>query len=177
VDFSACQLRLAHGVLGLPDPLCGKIRTGRDDADLYAVAGVERAAVKLAVLIMINAGNRQSAEKALAQKLYIEGMLPAGANFQDEARNALDAVVRHFSTLDTLWFTDLGLRLQRIDADICAKIQQALRSRGIPVLSVHDSFIVASPHHETLETEMKSVFEWGMEEARQVRIPRSALSR
>jgi hypothetical protein len=166
VDFSACQMRLAHGVLGLPDPLGGKVRPGREDVDLYAVAGVERTVVKRAVLIMINATNRDQAERALAQKIQVEGLAAEGISARYEARRALEGVVEHFSRLKELWFTDLGLWLQRIDADVCAMIQRALRSRDIAVLSVHDSFIVGASHREALETEMEQAFQWGMDQAK-----------
>ena len=69
-------------------------------------------------------------------------------------------MVCHFRQLAPLWFNDVGLRLQKIDADMCACVQADLRKRGIAVLSVHDSFIVAKRHApllvEVMERAMQS---------------------
>jgi hypothetical protein len=51
--------------------------------------------------------------------------------------------------------------LQKIDADMCACVQADLRKRGIVVLSVHDSFIVAKRHAPLLV----EVMEWAMQSA------------
>jgi hypothetical protein len=40
------------------------------------------------------------------------------------------------------WCSGAGLRLQGVDAEICARVQRHLRRACIPVLSIHDSFVV-----------------------------------
>ena len=100
IDFSACQIRLAHGVLGLPDPLHGKIWPDPQHPDVYAVPRADRAVVKLALLIMINARNEESAKRALARKLLIEEKVKS--NPFEETRAALRAVTTHFTQLARL---------------------------------------------------------------------------
>lgn len=137
-DYSACQLRLMYGLLGLPDPLAGAIR--RDDLDLFARAGEDRSAMKLAVMIGINATNYGTAIAALAEKLADE-QLAARSQAVREAKRMFALVQKYFPELQPLWFTDIGIQLQRLDSDVCALVQRLLRRRGIAVLSVHDSFI------------------------------------
>jgi hypothetical protein len=152
-DYSCCQLRLMFGILGLPDPLKGDIRN--PERDPFKMEGVDRTALKAATLIGINARDKSSALKALEGKLTDENLVPASTKATVEARRVFDAMVRHFPELSTLWFDDVGLRLQKIDADMCACVQADMRKRGIAVLSVHDSFIVAKQHAPLLMEVMK----------------------
>jgi hypothetical protein len=99
--------------------------------------GLPRDLVKLALLIAINAKSSRSACKALTGKLI---NVPK-ANRRREAERILGAVQRHFDVLTPLWCSGMGLRLQRTDSDMCAMVHRNLRTRDLPVLSVHDSFI------------------------------------
>jgi hypothetical protein len=157
-DYSCCQLRLMFGILGLADPLNGAIRN--PERDPFKLEGVDRTALKAATLIGINAQDRSSALRALADKLRDENLVPASTKSTAEAQRVFDAMVRHFPQLAPLWFNDVGLRLQKIDADMCACVQADLRKTGIVVLSVHDSFIVAKRHApllvEVMERAMQS---------------------
>lgn len=51
--------------------------------------------------------------------------------------------------------SDIGIRLQRTDSDICMKLIEEMTGRGIPVLPIHDSFIVEKKH----EGELREVME------------------
>ena len=155
LDFAACQLRLMFARLGLPDPLAGAIRIAGPALDLYTIAGVARDDVKLALLIMINARSMQVARQALAAKLICE----PGTNRRREAARILSTVQRHFPQLKELWFSELGLRLQRIDSDICATIHQRMRAQTLPVLSVHDGFITWTRAEPQLRIVMQEAFE------------------
>jgi hypothetical protein len=137
LDFACCQLRLMFACIGLPDPLHGQIRTADPASDLYAISGVARNLVKLALLIMINAGSLRIARKALAAKLTFQ---PPN-NRSGEAARILAAVQHHFPALAPLWCSGVGLRLQRMDSDVCQQIQHGIRAQGLPTLSVHDSFV------------------------------------
>lgn len=161
-DFAACQLRLMYGMLGLRDPLRGAVRD--PGMDLFSRAGEDRDAVKLAVLIGINATTERSALGALAKKLREEGLSVSGSSWA-EARRIFTLVQKHFPELSPLWFTDAGLRLQRIDSDMCAHVQRTMRDQGIPILSVHDSFLCVTVHHAKLISAMEEAISIGMRQA------------
>ncbi len=125
---------------------------GRDigDNDPYLVPGFERREAKVAFNILVNARSEQSAVLALKQKLV---------EFDCEeplqhASNLVSAVKMHHPEFSFAWGAGIGLRLQGIDADMCAIVQQRMRHSGYPVLSVHDSFIVAAPQKDILRSVM-----------------------
>ena len=154
LDFASCQLRLMYALVGLPDPLHGQIRTSDPTFDLYSIEGLDRDVVKLAVLIMANAGSVRSARRALALKLTSE---PPENRWREAAR-ILTVVQAHFPALTPLWCSGVGLRLQRADSELCAQIQREMRAQGLPTLSVHDSFISWRRAEQELRTAMQEAF-------------------
>jgi hypothetical protein len=154
LDYAACQLRLMFAHLGLLDPLHGQIRATDPALDLYSIEGVARNAVKLALLIVINASSPQSARRALAARLTT---IPTKCRAKEAAR-ILGAVQRHFSVLEPLWCSGVGLRLQRADSDVCGRIQRDMRAEGLPVLSIHDSFICWERAEAQLRAIMQKAF-------------------
>jgi hypothetical protein len=159
VDFAACQVRLMFAHLGLSDPLDGQIRHADPSFDLYRIEGVERVVIKLALLIMINAKDRRSARAALAANLKASAATDGErANALQDASRILGAVQDNFTALQSLWFTGIGLRMQRLDSDICAVVQQRMRAQGLPVLSIHDAFITWRHAEPQLRVIMKEEF-------------------
>lgn len=154
VDFAACQLRFMFACVGLPDPLDGQIRGIDPTSDLYNINGLARDVVKSAVLIMTNAGSPEAARRALSAKLTSQ----LRRNRSREAARVLAAVQAHFPTLAPLWCSGMGLRLQRVDSDLCAQVQREMRAQGIPVLSVHDSFITPRAAEQELRAAMQKAF-------------------
>ena len=154
LDFASCQLRLMYALVGLPDPLHSQIRTSDPTFDLYSIEGLDRDVVKLGVLIMANAGSVRSARKALAAKLISE----PPENRLPEAARILTAVESHFPELAPLWYSGVGLRLQRADSDLCEQIQREMRAQGLPTLSVHDSFISWRRAEQELRAAMQKAF-------------------
>lgn len=162
VDYSACQLRLTYASVGQPDPLAGEVDQRDVKIDLYAGIGMDRDVAKRALLIMINARHQQSAELALAKWFRDNDRFLNDDKPLELAKRATRVVASHFAVLKSAFFSDLGLKLQRLDADICAEVQREFRARGIAVLSVHDSFIVARRHEEELRAVMSAAFKRGM---------------
>jgi hypothetical protein len=76
----------------------------------------------------------------------------------NEAKRILNTVQRHFAVLEPIWCSGIGLRLQRTDSDMCAVIQRRLRAQGLPVLSIHDSFISWARVEPQLRIAMQEAF-------------------
>jgi hypothetical protein len=106
------------------------------EGDAYGGLGLPRNEVKLAINIMLNAGNWHITRGALLGRLAGE-YGPATLERVSELRKAVKA---RFPALARFWNTGYGLKLQNIDASICMKVQRRLREQGIACLSVHDSF-------------------------------------
>ena len=148
VDFSACHLRLLSAAAGVTNLTA-------DGRHHYAATDLHRDVAKLATNILLNSSNEAEALGALTREVAIHhshrGLPPSGYIFA-EIKGA-------FPHLRNLWLTGAGLRLQSIDAEICARVQRSLRKQGIPCLSVHDSFIVPQHAKELLMTVMEREFD------------------
>ena len=62
------------------------------------------------------------------------------------------------SAIRDLFDNDTGLKLQRLDSDICESVLMEFYTKDIPVLSVHDSFIVSKNYETELFQAMERVF-------------------
>ncbi|KIU29101.1 hypothetical protein SR39_24050 [Methylobacterium radiotolerans] len=139
IDFGASHPNLLYAQ-------AGKIL----DGDAYDVPGFERDEIKLALLILINAGSRKEAVGAMAFRLA-DGETPESQTVtvrQDHwkhARRLLDAVrVRH-EPITGSFCTGCGTRLQALEAGILSTVMRAARKRGIITVPVHDEIVVAAP--------------------------------
>ena len=92
---------------------------------------------------------------ALAQALRAADEPPQFAY----ARYLVSAVMTSLPALSRTWRPGIGLHLQYRDAEICARVQRALRRKGIAVLSIHDSFIVAERNADLLRQVMEDEME------------------
>lgn len=151
VDFKAMHPSLLFIQLGLPIP-SDPYRLGVkifDDADM----DVQRKWIKQLVLCAINAKDRSSACAAFRSES------PKGSS-QKRLTNAklgilLDAFIEQHPQLEKFICKDQGIRLMRKDSDITALIIDHLTSKGIPVLTIHDSYIVQRHHFSELRIAME----------------------
>ena len=159
-DFRCCHPRLLGAGAGIDLPF------NDPDFDFYAVPGIDRRTAKRAVNVLLNANSDISAIRALAQELRERGIPEPFA----EARRAVELTILAHSRLERFWGTGIGLRLQNIDAGICARVQQRLRDSMV-CLSVHDSFIVQARHATRLATVMDTAFDEACFELRKAGLP------
>jgi hypothetical protein len=158
LDYHACHLRLlaasARVALPFDDP----------GFDPFSIPGVERRHAKLAFHVMLNASAESSALRALGGELDSAGAHPYAAE--------LAAAVRaRFPEFAPYWSTGVGLRLQRVDSDICAAVQRRLRGSGIACLSLHDSFIAPARHRAELDAVMTPEFDRACDRLRRRSLP------
>jgi len=66
----------------------------------------------------------------------------------------IDGFLAHHPSLQPHMGSDRGITLMRKDSDIAAEVIRLLTLQGIPVLTVHDSFIVKSFHWVDLRCAM-----------------------
>jgi hypothetical protein len=99
--------------------------------------------VKVAVNIVLNAANRTSALRALAQHI-------GGAGSFNAARDVLSAVEARHAPIAALFYSDAGMRLMNLDSGMAEGVLLALIRRGLVALPNHDSFIVQEGQREHL---------------------------
>jgi len=101
---------------------------------------------KRAILVILNAGNRYSAIKAMA-KSGIKNASGLAAAMED----------RHGAIKDQ-FYSGVGIKLQRRDSDVAEIVMLEMLHRGATVLPLHDSFLVRSSYEDELKEFMQLVF-------------------
>ena len=109
----------------------------------------QRKAVKQLVLMAINAVSRKSAFSAFRSSQATGDPLKKMKNI--ELSQLLDAFIEKHPELEPFLCTGKGLELMYLDSRIAESVIEQLTNKSIPVLCVHDSFIVADDQkHELL---------------------------
>lgn len=118
-----------------------------------APAALQRNLIKRLVLTALNARNNLAAFSS-----FREGF-PAGHMAKGMTNEELEALLGAFTAkhphLSDRLCADQGIRLMNIDGKIAAVVQNYMTLKGIPVLSVHDSFIVDYTHVKLLRRAMQ----------------------
>lgn len=119
------------------------------DSDPYEVPGFDRGEVKLAMLILINSGNKHEAVSAMAFKLADteadEGQnVEVRQDHRDHARRLLAAVETRHQSIKADFCSGAGTSLQAFEAEIIGAVMRAARKLGIVTVPVHDEVIVAA---------------------------------
>ncbi len=110
-----------------------------------------RTLTKRLTLTAINAKDKSSAYLAFRDGLHAIYFARTASN--DELDKFLEAFLSRNPKLEDYLFTDKGIELMRLDGEITSLIHNHFTEQGIPVLSVHDSYIVEASH----VTEMQKV--------------------
>lgn len=123
----------------------------------YAIKGFSRDEVKVATNVAINAPNELSAIRAIAMdQAEQERKSHPTRTHLARARAVYSCLTRKHWRARNLIGSGAGLRLQRIDSDIAVAVMLSLLRQDIPVLPIHDSFLVAAQHQEELWVAMAS---------------------
>jgi hypothetical protein len=103
-------------------------------------ANLQRTLVKKLLLTALNARDRQSAYRSF------RGEWPDGHMGKVMTNNDLEQLVRVLLAkhphLEDRIFADQGIRLMNVDSQIAERVHRHFTAIGVPVLSVHDSFII-----------------------------------
>ena len=132
VDFPELHPRMLYSLAGR-----------RLDGDAYDVPAYERDLVKRALMILLNADKPQAALRAVAEKIGGKGAF-ARACAVIAALEEKHALIRQF------FGSGAGLTLMRHDSDVAETIMRDMFRQGLPILPIHDSFIVHRRDRERL---------------------------
>jgi hypothetical protein len=148
VDYSALHANLAYERAGV-SPF---------HADMYELPGWDRQVCKVAFQILLNAKTYQAAVGAVARLLAgdEEDVTP----LKPLAHELITATKQKHHAIARLFHRGLGLRFQYQDSQMAERVMRALVSRGVPVLGVHDSFLVPIRHQGALQEEMVKAARW-----------------
>lgn len=143
------------------------LKLNRDvpEGDLYCLSEygigkkgdkLARKVSKLGALIVFNSADKQSAMASLNDKL--RKMRKQGYFIPWNAKEIIEAFMEKHKELSDFFCTAHGLELQRIDSTIVDQILIRSVDDDIPVLPVHDSFIVRERDQKWLLDSMKSEY-------------------
>jgi hypothetical protein len=145
-DFSGLHLRMLYHLEGMDYP-----------GDPYAFGSrQERDYLKLVSLVMINKKTRRGVIRAMKKTFTVKQLdIPPDEQIERMVARfgaAHDRINRYFCS-------DIGLRLQCLDSrQITSDILDYFLGREIPVLPVHDSYIVARHYGDDLYEVMKEKY-------------------
>jgi hypothetical protein len=150
VDFKSMHVALLNAQLG------AKVIYDPYEVDVSLFPELDRQVVrswnKKLVLTAINAKDRTSTYSAFrsdAKKGSPEKLLK-----NPQLAQLLDAFILKNPHLSEYLCSDQGIKLMHKDSQIASDIMNTLTDKGIPVLTVHDSFIVQRHHFSELRIAM-----------------------
>lgn len=138
VDFKGLHVSLLSAERGVPL-----------EGDPYTLEGLElpgvpavllRALVKQLVLTSLNAKDKKSAFQSFREE-WPANHYGKGMN-NEELVFLLDAFTQKHPHLADAMGADQGIRLMNLDGRIAERVHKHFTDQGVPVLSVHDSFII-----------------------------------
>ena len=118
---------------------------------------LQRALLKKLLLTAINARDAKSAFRSFREG-YAAGHMAKGLTNEELSAFLAAFTAKHPHLADSIC-SDQGIRLMNVDAQIAARLLNRFTLHGIPVLCVHDSFIVPYTHVRALRGTMRRASE------------------
>ena len=150
-DYSGLHVNLLYGLKGIQPP--------KDPYALDCILGLapakQRSIVKGIILKAINADSPSSAYGAFRQQQETGSLEKSLTN--DQLELLLEAFKLKHPDIQESLCSDKGVELMHIDGRITAKVLEHFTQKNIPVLSVHDSYIIENKHSGELNTVMNKV--------------------
>jgi hypothetical protein len=156
LDYSSLHPNLLYFLAGEDPP----------EGDLYQLDGYSkdtRKFLKGVFLRLINSRTRAEAKGSIREAAFFKEKLRVPkelGKLEDKFLDPLiDAFFEKHKPLTKFIFTidNLGIILQNIDSQIAEKVLLYFALKGIPVLPMHDSFIIYAELYQELEEIMKDV--------------------
>ena len=149
IDFSGFHISLAYGLEGLAPP-ADPYALNLSDARLSDKQ--QRSAVKLLALTAINAKDRKTAFMAFRNETNRE---QAGEenkiSFTDDLLAVLlEGFLNENPSIAHYLCADKGVELMAIDGNITSRLIEHFTNKNIPILTVHDSYIVEFEYEDEL---------------------------
>ena len=117
-----------------------------------------RAITKLLFLLAFNANNEDALFKAFRNQHYYKAYPYSFPN--DVLSELLTGIKDRHPKISQLICSGAGLRLMSLDSQMCEYVIEKFVEQDIPILTVHDSFVVPFDEGERLHRLMKEAFEY-----------------
>ena len=154
LDYSCLHIRILYNQEGLPLIENAYDQLAEDDLKL-------RALYKLIGLVSINAGTLKSALNSIRNELRKS----SGKYFRLEDLSDKSIMkyyqkwTDHHAPIKKYLNADIGIKLQYYDSKIASGVVKHFTAKDVPVLVVHDSFVIEKKHEADLRAVMVKEYE------------------
>ena len=165
LDYSSLHINIAYGKKGVTPPEGDMYDVG--DFDSSIDSKIRRAWIKQMVIVCLNAKTLQGTLTGFDTKLKDSKGVPAKTVWEslDKERKThlrktmRDLIIAKHKAIEEFFCTDCGITFMRIDSDITMEVVTHFAKMNVPVLSVHDSYIIDFQRAGMLDEKLHEVFE------------------
>jgi len=155
LDFSGLHINLIY-------LLSKKDFPKSDPYDIHGIGieGLNRQIVKIILLHIINAKSRESAVKSITMRINFDTTLYEYVSQNNlDYISFIDEILINHKPIKKYFFSGQGIKLQNFDAMMAEKVINHFTNLHIPVLCIHDSFLIAADKTKDLNKVMTEKFE------------------
>ena len=162
IDFSGWHIQLLYARKNIN--YFTKYGTNADPYDIHVPElndpEYKRWLVKTVILIAVNARSEKSAFRAIQHTDTPEDLIrPTGLKLSNDLLTSmLDKLKAKHSEIAEFFCSGAGIELQNVDGKITEKLIKSFTASNIPILTVHDSYLVPEQYNHDLFTEMLEAY-------------------
>jgi len=148
LDYGSLHVHLAYSKLG--------IDYGNDN-DPYSLDGFDkndRDIIKIATLTSLNMRTEKFFSQTVAKRLLEDGLYRKDIPY----KAMKEAIVMKHHPIKKYFFSGIGLEFMYLDSKVTEYIMKKFTTKKIPVLSIHDSYVVGKSYKNLLLEIMTSAF-------------------
>lgn len=129
---------------------------GEDPYELPHLTGDEnvRDFLKLLPLTLINVKDKKTAIAATRMQVNLDPRFKWFKEAEYEIEELIDAFVEKHDPISSYFYNPIGVKLQNLDSQIAERVIKSFTDEDLPILCIHDSFIVQNYLEERLREEM-----------------------
>ena len=158
IDYSGIHIVMLYALKGID--YWSDIKT-----DPYNIKGLEqtermRDLLKVVLLSSINAENRTKTKQAIQHEINMDkDLYQWSLSKKLNLNDILDKFVSTHAPIKEYFFSGKGIELQNADSRIAEMVVNHCTRHHIPVLCIHDSFVIEQRHKQLLQDIMNKSFE------------------
>jgi hypothetical protein len=154
LDYGAYHINMLYALKGVNYNGCAYKIPNYD----FEVTPKLRSCIKKLILTAINSDSDKSAVESMKNELVNNREDYPDSNSIPDFYKLLEDFKDHHKPISDCLCNGYGRKLQNLDSKVCEYIIYKMTIKGIPVLSVHDSFICQKRHEEELSQLMDEAY-------------------
>jgi hypothetical protein len=152
VDYTAKHLLLFHAMKGEGIPKQCR-------SDPYAISDeFDRDAIKMIITRLVNSSGRRGINKALELDFLHNGEIKGALGEYSNIKKVLDIIYNVYPVLKEIKHKDIGKEIMFEESQIAQTVMKTFVDQDIPILCIHDSFIVPVSFEDMLKTAMVEAY-------------------